>query len=189
MTAVIYLSILVALSCFVSIRAVSSGMKREKSPQLDTLMNEISIGKEKQAMQKEGETSLETNLSPADPTNDSGVVGLIANYISKIEERLDNMEQNYASVQDQVSTLNKKILDVEKNGIRCESHWARFSNAKIEITYSRAFKSRPKFIAAFSRFPGKGHIQYASLLATGSTLKIHDYITGTYEVTWMACGN
>ena len=63
----------------------------------------------------EGETSLETDLSPADPTNDSGVVGLIANYISKIDERLNDMEQNYASVQDQVSTLNKKILDVEKS--------------------------------------------------------------------------
>ena len=58
---------------------------------------------------------METNLSPADPTNDSGVVGMIANYISKIDERLNDMEQNYASVQDQVSTLNKKILDVEKS--------------------------------------------------------------------------
>ena len=53
----------------------------------------------------------------------------------------------------------------------------------------RAFKSAPKFMAAFNRFGGNAHIWHRAPSTTGVTLNIFYTVAGTYEATWIACGN
>jgi len=107
---------------------------------------------------------------------------------------LQNIVRNSFRQKDFVSELKKLMKkEIEEHldeTIRCEAKWKRFNNAKAEIKFARAFNSPPSFMAAFSRLPGKGWLSYGSgQSTTGITLRITDYIAGTYEVTWIACGN
>merc|ERR1711942_450361 len=162
MTAVVYLTILVALSGFALSEAAKDidGMEKEKA-------------KEKE--------------------NGSGITDVIAKYINEMNGRLESVEKKYDSVElkmeNSYEKLNKKILEVENNAIRCESSWTKFTNKKAKVTFSRAFNSPPKFMAALNRFGGNAHAGYGLPTTTGVNMWVLYTVAGTYEVTWMACGN
>ena len=44
-------------------------------------------------------------------------------------------------------------------------------------------------MAALNRFGGNAHVTYGLPTTTGVDLKVAYTVAGTYEVTWMACGN
>merc|ERR1712142_1060096 len=117
MTAVIYLTILVALSGFALSEAVTDidGMGKDEEKE-----------KEKEE-------------------NGSGITDVIAKYINEmngrlesVEKKYDSVELNYGRMENNYEKLNKKILEVENNAIRCESGWTKFTDKKAKVTFSRA---------------------------------------------------
>ena len=159
MTAVVYLTILVALSGFALAEAAKD---------ID------GMGKEEEKEKEE---------------NGSGVTDVIAKYINEMNGRLESVELKYGRMENNYAKLNNKILAVENNAIRCESGWTKFTDKKAKVTFSRAFNSPPKFMAALNRFAGNAHAGYGLPTTTGVNMWVLYTVAGTYEVTWMACGN
>merc|ERR1712142_1304270 len=118
MTAVIYLTILVALSGFALSEAVTDidGMGKEE--------------------EKEENGSGITDVI-------AKYINEMNGRLESVEKKYDSVELNYGRMENNYEKLNKKILEVENNAIRCESGWTKFTDKKAKVTFSRAFKSAP----------------------------------------------